>query len=444
MAKEVRVRIAPSPTGYVHVGNTYAAYFNFIFARKHKGQFIVRLDDTDLKRHVVDAEEKIYEAWHWFGLDWDEGPDKGGPYAPYHQSERLERYQQAASELIQKGSAYKKEGAIYFKINPGAPVIFQDLIRGEIKFERENLKDFVIIKSNKYPTYQFATVVDEIDYKISHVIRGEEHLSNTPLQLLALGALGGEIPLYAHLPLLRNPDRSKLSKRQGHASLDWYRQKGIFPETLKNFFALLGWSHPDQKEVFDETEFIKLFSFDKVNTSAPVFNLEKLTWLNGVYIRNLTIDQLKERILGYLEMFSTKEYKVVNKDQDYLLEVVNLIQERLKTLDEFWVLTNYFYEEPQVDIGQIFEFIPEKRMLESFVNILIDLLSEASLDWKKDVLEERLRKLQQDSELKPKNAFMTIRSIVTGQTATPPLFDTLEVLGRERVLGRLKKYQMLS
>jgi glutamyl-tRNA synthetase len=440
MNQDIRVRIAPSPTGYVHVGNTYTAYYNYIFSLKNKGRFILRLDDTDIERHVSDAEEVVYKLWHWLGIQWDEGPDIGGPSAKYRQSERLERYKAQAEKLVADNLAYHKEGAIFFKITPGDDVVFQDLIRGEVRFAREHLKDFVIIKSNGYPTYQFGTVVDEIDYNISHVIRGEDHLSNTPVQVLAMQALGGEVPLYAHLPLLRNADHSKLSKRQNHASLSWYKDKGILPEALQNFFGLMGWSHPEQKEVFGMAEFQELFSFDRVKATGPIFDVEKLMWLNGVYIRQLSVAELQGRITGFLQEYQPDVLAQINQSAEYLSRVIAITQERLKSLDEFWSAAHYFYQEPTVKIDQVIEFIKEDRDLASYLSLVFKTVTELENDWSKERLETKLHEVQAAASLKPKQAFMSLRLVLTGELATPPLFDTMEVLGHSVVVARLRKF----
>jgi glutamyl/glutaminyl-tRNA synthetase len=279
----VRVRIAPSPTGFAHVGTAYTALFNFAFARNKNGKFIIRIEDTDVKRHLPRAEEAIYQALSWLGIDWNEGPDKGGKYGPYKQSERLDIYREKAKELIKKDLAYEEEGAIRYK-NPKEDIAWRDLVRGEISFPGSEIGDFVIMKSDGYPTYNFAVVVDDSLMKISHIIRAEEHISNTPRQIALYKALGLKIPEFAHLPLLRNPDRSKISKRKNPVALSWYREQGYLPEALINFLCLLGWSHPEGKEIFSLEEFIKVFDIKRVRKAGPIFNLKKLDWINGEYI----------------------------------------------------------------------------------------------------------------------------------------------------------------
>ncbi|NTV31561.1 glutamate--tRNA ligase [candidate division WWE3 bacterium] len=442
MNSPVRVRIAPSPTGYVHVGNTYIAYYNYIFAKQHNGTFIVRIDDTDQARHVADAERVIYRLFEWLGLVWQEGATiDGSPYPPYRQSEKIDRYKEKANELVDKGLAYHLDGAIYFKIQPGDPIVVHDLIRGEVVFERKNLKDFVILKSNGFPTYQFATCVDEIDHKITHVIRGEDHLSNTAFHVLAITALGGTPPMYAHMPLLRNTDESKLSKRQGHVSLQWYKDEGILPDALKNFFSLMGWSHPEQKEVFSEDEFITHFTFEKFRSRAPIFDLDKLRWLNGVKIREMDNEQLFNTLSSYYQEYDQNAYQQISANPQYSIRVVGLAKERLQTLKDFWPQNKYFYNEYQVPTKEsVAKFISDDAVLLQYRDAVIALLSDASLAWEKDELDAKLHQLQSSYGLTPKQAFMTLRLIVTGESATPPLFDTLEVLGKDTVLGRIQAY----
>ncbi|MFV1917654.1 MAG: glutamate--tRNA ligase, partial [Patescibacteria group bacterium] len=280
----IRVRIAPSPTGFAHVGTAYTALFNYAYVKKNQGKFVLRLEDTDIKRHVKGAEEAIYDGLSWLGLNWDEGPVKGGKYGPYRQSERLEIYKEKANELKGNGLAYEDDGAIRFK-NPGKDISWEDKVRGKVTFPGGEVTDFVLLKSNGYPTYNFAVVVDDILMKISHVIRGEEHISNTPRQLALYYALRQKPPEFAHLPTLRNKERKKLSKRKDPVDLRIYQKEGYLPEALVNFLCLLGWSHPKEKEIFLLSEFVKLFSLNRVRKAGPIFNVEKLDWINGEYIR---------------------------------------------------------------------------------------------------------------------------------------------------------------
>ena len=298
--KEIRTRFAPSPTGFLHVGGVYTALFSYSFAKKNKGKFILRIEDTDVKRHVSAAEKIIFEGLRWLGIFYDEGPDIGGKYGPYRQSERLKKYQEYTQQLIEKGLAYSKEGAVWFKV-PQGKTVWDDLVRGKIEFENNQIKDFVILKSDKYPSFNFAVTVDDWQMKISHVIRAEDHISNTPRQIMIYQALRAPVPEFAHLPLLRNPDHSKISKRKDPVAISWYHEKGYLPEALLNFLCLLGWSHPEGKDVFSIEEFIKNFSFQRISKSAPIFDFKKLDWLNGVYIRQKTDKDLSKLLKPFAD-----------------------------------------------------------------------------------------------------------------------------------------------
>ena len=284
----VRVRIAPSPTGSPHVGTAYIALFNYIFAKKHGGKFILRIEDTDRQRLVPGAEKEILEALDWLGLKYDEGPIR--------QSERLALYQKYARELVKEGAAYEDEGAIRQCVPKEGETKFVDEVRGTIVFANKNLDESVLLKSDGYPTYHLAVVVDDHLMGITHIIRGEEWLSSVPKHILLYQAFGWEIPQFAHLPLLRDPKRAKLGKRFGDVSLNWFKDEGFLPPALLNYLALLGWTHPEQKEIFDLEEMAEKFEFEDVNKAAPVFDLQKLTWLNGVYIRQMSVKNLGKEL----------------------------------------------------------------------------------------------------------------------------------------------------
>src|SRR3982074_3611640 len=336
-AANVRVRIAPSPTGFAHLGTASTALYNVLFARQHSGTFALRIDDTDIERNRPEYEALIYESLHWLGLDWDEGPDKGGPYAPYRQSERLDVYKEHAARLLAEGAAYRcyctpeeldaerkqaqaekrpykysrrcvinppkdrTEFTVRFKV-PGGDVRFTDMIRGEMAFDSGLIGDFILVKSDGYPTYQFASPVDDALMKISHVIRGEEHLSNTPYQLMIVDALGYARPLaYAHMPLILAKDGSKLSKRKHpESNLMLYREKGYLPEALMNYLALCGGNPGTSQEIFTFDELVREFSFDRVQHAGARFDWEKLNWINGEYIRRLDDEELARRLQPFL------------------------------------------------------------------------------------------------------------------------------------------------
>ena len=368
--KKVRTRIAPSPTGSPHIGTAYAALFNYCFAKKNNGDFVLRIEDTDRTRFVEGSENEIHDALSWLGLETDESPLKGGKFGPYRQSERLDIYKKYIEKLVKEGKAYycdcseerltkireeqqaKKEVPHYdrkcrqasLKLTNKAVVRLavpldrvtevQDLVRGKIVFENKNIDDQVLLKSDGFPTYHLASVVDDHLMEISHVIRAEEWLSSTPKHVLLYQAFGWELPEFAHLPLLRNPDRSQISKRKNPVAVDFYRQQGYLPEALVNFLALMGWSMPNDQEIFTLDEMISSFTFERIGTVGPVFDVQKLEWLNGHYIRALTNEEIAERLVkeGFVDSYSKDEIK----------KYLPLVKDRMKKLSEFKDLAGYY------------------------------------------------------------------------------------------------------
>lgn len=476
MAK-VRVRIAPSPTGEPHIGTAYTALFNFAFAKKMGGKFILRIEDTDRTRFVSGAMEDIIYSLKWLGLSWDEGPDMGGPHKPYLQSERLSLYQKYALELVKEGKGYfcfcsperlekmrqeqvaKHQPPMYdstcrklksqeskVRVKKGEPYVirlkvpqkgetkFKDLVRGEISFQNELIDDQILLKSDGFPTYHLGVVTDDYLMEISHVIRGEEWLSSTPKHILLYQAFGWPQPEFAHLPLLRNPDRSKISKRKNPVSLIWYHNQGYLPEALLNFLALMGFSPPKGQEIFSLEEFIKSFSFEKIVKSGPVFNLEKLGWLNGEYIRQKKLPELAEMLQKWAQ--ETK-FKIRAESKEELLQVLGLIQDRMKKLSEFDELSSFFFLAPKVDPNLL---LAGKTKEETKIQLVAALEALKDIkNWQKEKLEQRVREVAKDLNLEATHLFMTLRIALTGKTATPPLFETMDVLGQEIVLTRLKK-----
>ncbi|OGY24020.1 MAG: glutamate--tRNA ligase [Candidatus Woykebacteria bacterium RBG_13_40_7b] len=466
----VRTRIAPSPTGEPHVGTAYAALFNFCLAKKERGKFILRIEDTDRSRLVISAEDKILKSLKWLKLTWDEGSDVGGSYGPYRQSERLEIYQKFADELLKQGKAYrcfhtfeelglmrekqikekkppmydrscrgltlgqveqrlkdKKSSVIRLKVPLDGETIFEDLLRGEISFKNENLDDQILLKSDGWPTYHLASVVDDHLMEITHVIRAEEWLSSTPKHVLLYKSFGWSLPIFVHLPLLRNPDKTKISKRKNPISLEWYQNEGYLPEALLNFLALQGWSHPEGKEVFPISEMVDKFSLDKIVTSGPIFNLEKLNWINGEYIRSLSDKDLASKLV---------EFSQLKKDE--IVKLVPLAKTRIKRLTEFDPLFDFYLKEaveiPQDKLIRNLDSSQVEKILNTYVEKLKDLSA-----WKKETLDKIAREIVLDFNLPTPDLFMIIRVAVTGKEVTPPLFETLEVLGKIKVLQRLKE-----
>lgn len=467
MPNQVRVRYAPSPTGDPHVGNIRTALFSWLYARHTGGQFIVRIEDTDVSRTVEGALESILGALEWLDLDWDEGPRVGGNYGPYVQSERLHLYQDIAEKLVAEDKAYycyctserlklmredqtqRKQPTGYdrtcrdlttteeqiphvirFKFPVDGETSFNDLIRGEVKFSNHTVDDFVMLKSDGYPTYHLANVVDDHLMDITHVLRAEEWLSSTPKHVKIYDALGYDPPLFAHLPLILGPDRSKLSKRHGEVSVLQYRDMGYLPEAMFNFLALLGWSLDDHTELMSISELIENFSIERIGKAGAIFSLEKLTWMNGTYIRQMTSSDLSKRIKSILD--TTLPDKTIRAiSLDYINAITPLIHERLKTMSEVTELVDFFF----LDIpsyppeGLIQKGMDQEQTLHALKTTLEQLSSIPS--WNAEDLENVLRPLAEELQIKTGQLFGSIRLAVTGKKATPPLFETMEVLGED-------------
>lgn len=425
----VRVRIAPSPTGFAHIGTAYTALFNWAYARKYHGTFILRLEDTDIRRHVAAAERAIYEALDWLGLTPGESPQAAGLTGPYRQSERLDSYRELANILVEKKLAFEKDRAIWLKIPPDTALSWPDAVRGPIEFQSQYLKDWVILKSDGYPTYNFANVVDDNQMRITHVIRGEEHISNTPLQLSVYQAIDATPPIFAHLPVLRSADHKKLSKRRDPVSLAWFRQQGYLPEAILNFLALQGWSHPEERDIFTKEEFAKLLTLERVKTSAPVFDFKKLDWINNQYIKAKPDAELSKLV--------TAEF-AADLSPDLVAKTIPLVKERMRHLAEFPDAVSYFHLRPTIDLSLIISQTKkskqeQKRVLEQVINSLIKLDN-----WSVQELDKVGHKLLDVTKWTPKELFMTMRAALTGRTATPPLFETMEVLGKDETIKRMQ------
>ena len=483
MSDPVRVRYAPSPTGIPHVGNIRTALFNWLFARNRGGSFIVRIEDTDQARLVEGATEAILESLRWLGLDWDEGPTgdgrgERGDSGPYFQSDpvRLQRYRETAERLVEEGKAYacyctpdelaamrkeqqrrgqppkydgryrydaalrarhEAEGrpkVIRFASKTEGETVCADLLRGEVRFQNGLLDDFVLLKSDGFPTYHLAHVVDDRAMGITHVIRGDEWVSSAPRHVLLHKALGWQPPVYAHLPIILGPDRAKLSKRHGAASTLDYRDQGFLPESLMNFLALLGWSYDDKTEIFSREQLVEYFSFDRVGKAGSVFNIDKLQWMNGVYIREMAPERLTSLVAGRLASDLPEAQPI---DEAYLGRVVPLVQDRLKLLSEARELTEFFLVDT---ITPDPADLVQKKMDEAGTLRALEA-AQARLDglpgFEAPELETALRALAEELEVKTGQLFGTLRVACTGVKAAPPLFDTMAVLGRERCMSRI-------
>ena len=477
----VRVRVAPSPTGDPHVGTAYMSLFNLAFARRRGGEFVLRIEDTDRARYVADSEQQIYDTLHWLGLDWDEGPDKGGPYAPYRQSERTESYRVHVDRLLADGRAYhcwctperlaemreqqqkaklptgydrlchgksREERAalpgageapvVRMLIPDDVPLVFDDIIRGEVKAPRPD--DQVIVKADGFPTYHLANVVDDHEMAITHVVRGEEWISSTPKHVLLYDWLGWKRPAFAHMPLLRNTDKSKISKRKNPAArLMWFQEQGYLPEALVNFLALMGYSQPDGEEIFTFEEMVESFDWARVNTVGPVFDLDKLGWLNGHYVRQLSVEDLAGRITEHLCRRGMLPAEPTAQQRATVLAATPLVNERMQVLSEAEGMLGFLLVDEEAfaldpdDAAKVLtgDSVP---VLEASVAALGALQS-----WDTGSIEQALRVALVDGlGLKPKHAFGPVRVAVTGRRVSPPLFESLELLGRERSLGRLR------
>jgi glutamyl-tRNA synthetase len=479
MTTPVRVRFAPSPTGFPHVGNIRTAMFNWLLARHTGGRMILRIEDTDVARRVEGAVHNIMEGLRWLGLDWDEGPDVGGDYGPYYQSERLELYKQAAERLVEQGDAYYcycspqrleelRAGQVKRKEPPGydrlcrdltkeerarreaegiTPVVrfktplegqtsYEDVIWGKVVVDNSTLDDFVLLKSDGYPTYHLANVVDDHAMKISHVIRAEEWISSTPRHLLLYQAFGFEPPLYVHHPMILGPDRAKLSKRHGAVSILDYRDMGYLPQTMLNFLSLIGWSLDDKTEIMSRQELVDNFSLERIGKTGAIFNKDKLDWMNGVYIRSLTADEFFEAAQPYL-MDDMEAGKAVIAEEDYVRSVLPLVQERARTLVEVVELTGFFFaEELAYDAGLLIGKNMDKAATARALKAAQEKLTPLSR-FDADSLEAVLRPLAPELGLKTGQLFGVLRVAVTGRTAAPPLFATMAVLGRDRCMKRI-------
>lgn len=417
----IKTRFAPSPTGLMHIGGVRTALYEFLVAKRGKGVFMLRIEDTDRKRVVPGAAEDIIESLNWLGLHLDE--------PPIYQSERKELYEKYAKELVEKGVAYEQEGAIWFKIPQGQKIIFTDLVGNKkIEFDSDSQKDFVILKSDGFPTYHLAHVVDDHLLEINPVIRAEEWLPSTPKHILLFQAFGWEIPSYAHLPLILGTDRAKLSKRHGAKAVLEFRKDGFLPEAILNYMTLLGWSPPSGKEILSLEEMIGEFQLDDVHVSPAVFDITKLEWMNGEYIRKMSDEELTKKL---------QEFLVDHPAKERIAPVVPLVKERIKKLSDFIPLTDFLFEKPEYDKAQ-FEKLNIKDVTDSLERVL-SKLETMDKPWKADVFEQTFRKLAEESELSVSQMFQLIRVAVSGQTVTPPLFESIQILGEEETIKRVEK-----
>ena len=417
-----RLRFAPSPTGYLHVGGARTALFNWLYARRHGGTFILRIEDTDVERSQAEMVTGILDGLRWLGIDWDEGPEVGGPHAPYYQSQRLERYRAAARQLLDSCQAFEDGGAIRFKVPPGKTT-FADSVHGPIEFDNEHIESFVILRSDTHPTYHLSVVVDDIDMAITHVVRGDDHISNTPKQVLLYNALGKTPPTFAHVPLIMGADKQRLSKRHGATSVMEYEKLGYVPEAMVNFLALLGWGTGSNDELLTKDELIQRFNLEGISGGNAVFNTEKLDWFNHQYLLKLPDAELIAR-LG------------LEGDAAWLAKVLALLRPRCKKLTEYRdQLAPFFVDPTSYDAEGV-----KKHLSAPEAKGHLEALSQAygeTADWTEAALEKSLRELAEVRGVKAATLIHGTRLAMTGRMVSPGLFEMLVLLGRGRVIARL-------
>ena len=482
MTNEIRVRIAPSPSGNLHIGTARTALFNYLFAKKEGGKFVLRIEDTDAERTKQEYIDNIFDSLKALGLNWDEGPDVGGPYGPYTQSERFDIYPKYAQILLDKGYAYEcwctneeleqekeeavknhkpyvysrkclnitpeqkeqyiKEGrkpSIRFKVEH-KELIFNDMVKGELKFDTSLIGDFVIMKSNGTPTYNFAVVIDDMLMKISHIIRGEDHISNTPKQILIYEALGAKVPEFGHLGMILAPDRSKLSKRHGATAVSDFVKEGYLTDALINFVALLGWAPSDSVEIKTVDEIAKDFRINEISSSNSIFEYDKLNWMNGQYIKKMDISKLTDMIIPFLS-----DYDLSELSREKLEKMVEITREPLTTLKDIQKDVPYFFGE-DVPLDEVKELLTTE-LSKNVLNKFMELAQKWDFNNEQE-LHDDLQKLRDDFKAnfgyKPKETMWAIRAAVTGRTRGADMVGILTILGKDKVLRRIKNAMNLQ
>src|SRR5215217_5324870 len=480
--ERIRVRYAPSPTGRLHVGGVRTALFNWLFARKNGGTFVLRIEDTDLERSTEESVEQLGRSMRWIGLDWDEGPEVGGPHPPYRQTERFDLYREASRKLLDSGAAYydfatpeelatlreraRAEGrrpiytggnyremdqgearerveagephTVRFKTPREGQTVVEDMIRGPVTFENANLEDFVLMKSTDTPTYNFAAAFDDAEMEISHVIRGDDHLSNTPRQILIHEALGNPLPAFAHVPQVLGPDKKKLSKRHGAASVEDFAERGYLPEALFNYLALLGAGYAADEEIFTPEELAERFRIDRVSGNPAILDEKKLTSINAIYLRRQTPEELALIAAPMLVQSGVAIPEELERDMPRLTEIMALLRDRLNRTTEIPEAAGYFYgAELRYDPEEFEKQLGKEFVRETFPELLGRL--EALPEWTEEAIEEAVRGLAAEKEKGARHLIHPLRFAATGRTVSAGLFETLALLGRERTLLRVEK-----
>ena len=429
----MKLRIAPSPTGQLHIGNARTALFNWLYAKANNGTFLVRIDDTDTERSTKEFQKDITENLKWLGLHWDEGIEVGGSHDSYKQSSRFDRYQEVAEDLLSRNLAYEDDGAIRFKVPNDGSIEFKDYIRGDMLFNLSDVEDFVILRSDKSPTYHLASTVDDIDYGITIIARGEDILSSTPKHIMLMKAMDASLPDFCHLPLLFGPDGKKLSKRHGDTSVEAFKNKGILSEAMFNYLCLLGWSPGNDLEQFDINTAISKFDLKNVLPNSAIFDEKKLLWLNGLYIRSTDIEDFQSTALSQIE--NDIQRTLFDEEKSRLLKIFPSVQERIETLADLTQQVMFLIDEPfvvdELDWQDVNNEEAQKYLFllrEEFIN-----LDNFSLD----SIEIIMRKTLEEINVKTKIGFQAARVSITGTKISPPLFESIFALGREAVIARL-------
>ncbi|WP_201716406.1 glutamate--tRNA ligase [Rossellomorea arthrocnemi] len=481
MTQEVRVRYAPSPTGHLHIGNARTALFNYLYARSVGGKFIIRIEDTDKKRNIEGGEESQLKYLQWLGIDWDESVDKPGEYGPYRQSERNHIYEQYLNELLESGKAYQcycteeeleaereaqsasgqmprysgkcrnltkedqeklaaegRQPSIRFRVPAGKVYSFNDIVKEDVAFESDGIGDFVIAKKDGTPTYNFAVAVDDYLMKISHVLRGEDHISNTPKQLMIFEALGWEAPVYGHMTLIVNESRKKLSKRDESIIqfIEQYEALGYLPEALFNFIALLGWSPKGEEELFSKDEFIEIFDPARLSTSSALFDNQKLTWMNNQYMKNLELAQVVELSLPHLISAGKLDGNMSDEQREWAARVISLYQEQMSFGAEIVELSEMFFK-ADLEYGEEAKAVLEEEQVPEVLQAFLNEI-EALENYEAAEIKSSIKAVQKSTGHKGKKLFMPIRVAVTGQTHGPELPNAIELLGKDTVKHRLQ------
>lgn len=480
MTREIRVRFAPSPTGELHLGGARTAIYNWAFAKAEGGTFILRIDDTDPERSTEENTQQILSSLRWMGLDWDEGPEVGGDYGPYFQTQRAKNYERALSKMIEEGSAYpcfctpedlaaKREAArksggysgydrtcrnlnpeeVQQKIDEGIPhvwrlavpldretVVVDDIVRGKTTFPIEAMDDFVLARTDRTPTYNFASVVDDGDMKISHIIRGDDHLSNTPRQILVFEALGYEVPNFAHLSMIYGADHKKLSKRHGATGVEEYKNMGYLPEALLNYLALLGWSLDGETTIIPREVLAKEFSLERISKNPAVFDLKKLEWINGQYLNEMEAEKFAPLMVECLAADGLCTLADFEGKKSWFTMLAPLVSERIKLTSEIADMVSFlFVDEIEVDERSYNRVLAKDGAVESLTAALNKL---ESLEFSLESIEAALADLPAELELKPRVVFQSLRVALTGTTVSPPLFESIALLGKEKTIERIK------